>query len=288
MYQRPAPERAGALTAEVGRGFVLLPSRRQNVPNRGYALLLAGRHVPDLDHLDVADLPAPWRALRDAAETVRRTAGAPGLTLRLNQGPPAQHIPHLHGHLVPRRPGDGHDGWPRTGMEPIPNTERLALAARFREVGAEVAPVSPEEDGCPFGDCHGESDGPTVVHADRWARVDVARSQRPGHRGEVWVRTTSHVTRLRSLPDETGGRLLRAVREAGRRVRAVTGADGLTIRCHDGPPDGVPGHVLFRVIPRWIGDTFADETPTPVDPADLTALAHHFIGGEPPVIPRKR
>ncbi|MCE7080495.1 hypothetical protein [Streptomyces sp. ST2-7A] len=76
-FRFDAPECARALTAESGQDFVLLPSYRRNLPNRGYSLLLADRHVPDLGGLPDHDLPTAWWALGDATKTVRRT-GFPG------------------------------------------------------------------------------------------------------------------------------------------------------------------------------------------------------------------
>jgi len=73
-----------------------------------HVLIVSRAHAPFLK-----DLPAGARdrllALSDRIAAALRTAGygREGINLVINDGPDSnQHVPHLHLHLIPRRPGD--------------------------------------------------------------------------------------------------------------------------------------------------------------------------------------
>lgn len=73
-----------------------------------HVLIVSRQHAPLL-----ADLPATVRdrllALAERMAAALRSAGygREGINLLINDGPDSnQHVPHLHLHLIPRRPGD--------------------------------------------------------------------------------------------------------------------------------------------------------------------------------------
>lgn len=75
--------------------------------------------IPRLHHETIEDLPAPsigplFETVRSISIAVRTAMKAPGSFIAVNNKI-SQSVPHLHVHVVPRRPGDGLRGffWPR-------------------------------------------------------------------------------------------------------------------------------------------------------------------------------
>jgi histidine triad (HIT) family protein len=106
--------------------FVAFLDRRPLFP--GHVLLVPRTHVPDLEALP-AELAGPLLlTARLLAEAQREALGAHGTFLGLNDRV-SQSVPHMHLHVVPRRPKDGLRGffWPRS------NYENEAAEAAVRE-----------------------------------------------------------------------------------------------------------------------------------------------------------
>ncbi|MFD2079639.1 histidine triad (HIT) family protein [Actinopolymorpha cephalotaxi] len=82
----------------------------------GYALVVPSWHVEDLPALP-EDLCGPMlRMARRTSVAVQQAFGATGTTVLQNNGKPGQSVPHLHFHVIPRRPGDG---YPRRAETPV-------------------------------------------------------------------------------------------------------------------------------------------------------------------------
>ena len=97
----------------------------------GHTLVLPADHV---EHLNVApdDLMGPlWDTVRAVSRVLMDDFGAVG-TFTATNTVVSQSVPHLHVHVVPRRPKDGLRGffWPRTKY--ASDTEAAELAARLR------------------------------------------------------------------------------------------------------------------------------------------------------------
>ncbi len=93
----------------------------------GHTLLVPREHVETLAELP-AELLAPIFAnVQLLARAVERALDAEGSFVAINNRV-SQSVPHLHVHVVPRRPKDGLRGffWPRHTYE----TERHAIATR--------------------------------------------------------------------------------------------------------------------------------------------------------------
>lgn len=111
--------------------FVAFLDRRPLFP--GHVLLVPREHVPDLAALP-PELAGPLLlTARLLARAQQEAVGAQGAFLGLNDRV-SQSVPHLHLHVVPRRPKDGLRGffWPRSTYK----TEAEAAAVRdaLREV----------------------------------------------------------------------------------------------------------------------------------------------------------
>jgi histidine triad (HIT) family protein len=92
--------------------------------------------VPRAHHETLMDLPADlveplFARARRLAGTMEHTLGAAGSFVAVNNRV-SQSVPHLHVHVVPRRPKDGLRGffWPRTRY--TDDAQAAAMAARLR------------------------------------------------------------------------------------------------------------------------------------------------------------
>ncbi len=98
----------------------------------GHTLVVPADHV---DHLNVMpdELVEPfWRTVRAVSRAQVDVLDAVG-TFSATNTVVSQSVPHLHAHVVPRRPKDGLRGffWPRTRY--ASDAEAAAVAARLRE-----------------------------------------------------------------------------------------------------------------------------------------------------------
>jgi histidine triad (HIT) family protein len=98
----------------------------------GHVLVVPTRHADTL-----ADLPAdaigPFFSFVQRMEAaVRQACDAPGTFVAMNNVV-SQSVPHLHVHVVPRRPKDGLRGffWPRTRYEDDEVPRRVAERIHF-------------------------------------------------------------------------------------------------------------------------------------------------------------
>jgi histidine triad (HIT) family protein len=104
---------------------------------RGIAHLLVvpTRHVPSLLHLADEDADAMMIAVRDAALTIDRAYGRPGISVWQNNGLAAhQAIPHLHFHVAGTLPGGGTD---------FGDVPELSVDATGK-IGRRLAPFVPD------------------------------------------------------------------------------------------------------------------------------------------------
>jgi histidine triad (HIT) family protein len=112
----------------VNNDFVVFPALHQRPSNRGHMLLVPADHLGG-----IADVPpegaAPMlTALQATTQAVKSAFGASGTTVRLNLGPPAQGVFHLHWHVIPRYVGDD---FTSARSAEVPLSERLQLTAKL-------------------------------------------------------------------------------------------------------------------------------------------------------------
>ena len=101
----------------------------------GHVLLVPRTHVETLPDLRGTDVGPFFERAQRLSVAVRDAMDAVGTFVAINNVV-SQSVPHLHVHVVPRRPKDGLRGffWPRTKY--ADEAERDAVAARIR---AELA-----------------------------------------------------------------------------------------------------------------------------------------------------
>lgn len=112
----------------------------------GHVLVVPARHVATLAELP-ADAIGPFFTFVQRVEAaVRRSEGVPGTFVAMNNVV-SQSVPHLHVHVVPRRPKDGLRGffWPRTRYEDDQTAQSVAdrIAGALSDVndGGGSAPL---------------------------------------------------------------------------------------------------------------------------------------------------
>lgn len=102
----------------------------------GHALVVPRAHVETLIDLPSAAVSPLFAAVQVLARAVERGLGAAGSFVAVNNRV-SQSVPHLHVHVVPRRPKDGLKGffWPRGHYRD--EAEAADIAARLRAAVAE-------------------------------------------------------------------------------------------------------------------------------------------------------
>jgi histidine triad (HIT) family protein len=111
----------------------VLPALRQRRRNRGHTLVLPVGHVSNLHDAPAGLLAAVMTVTARLTAAVPDLFGATGSLVFQNNILPDGVPFHLHVHVVPRFSGDGFT-MPDPSIAEVPRTDRLAQAARIREM----------------------------------------------------------------------------------------------------------------------------------------------------------
>ncbi len=105
----------------------------------GHSLLVPRAHHETLLDLPAGELAPFFGAAQRLAAAVESACGATGTFVALNNRV-SQSVPHLHVHVVPRRPKDGLRGffWPRQRYD-----DEAHMAAVARRIRSTLAPPAP-------------------------------------------------------------------------------------------------------------------------------------------------
>lgn len=80
--------------------------------NPGHTLVVPKKHYENIEKIPAADLQPLILAVKKVGRLLKEKLGAPGYNISVNNDPIAGRIvPHLHFHIMPRRPGDGYELW---------------------------------------------------------------------------------------------------------------------------------------------------------------------------------
>ncbi len=101
----------------------------------GHVLVIPRDHHETIEDLPDELLGPLFEVVQRASRAVRTAMEAPGSFVAANNTV-SQSVPHLHIHVVPRRPGDGLRGffWPRHPYDDVNHVEavRVRVADAFR------------------------------------------------------------------------------------------------------------------------------------------------------------
>jgi histidine triad (HIT) family protein len=97
----------------------------------GHTLLVPRSHVETLPELPPADVGPLFTTAQKLCLAVERAMEATGTFVAINNRV-SQSVPHLHIHIVPRRPKDGLRGffWPRAKYRDAGEMESVRMAVR--------------------------------------------------------------------------------------------------------------------------------------------------------------
>ncbi len=102
-----------------------------NPVNAGHTLVVPKAHCVGIVDCGEAELSAVMRTVKKIAPAILDGVGAEGYNLGVNQGSVAgQLVKHLHVHIMPRFPNDGHKLWHGRNATP---EELAATAEKIRD-----------------------------------------------------------------------------------------------------------------------------------------------------------
>lgn len=98
--------------------------------NPGHTLVIPKKHFPDLAAAPPDVAAGLMKVAKNIAPGIIRAVGAEAFNLGLNNGRAAgQLVEHVHLHVMPRFPGDGHSAW---HGQPYAEGEAAAVAEKIR------------------------------------------------------------------------------------------------------------------------------------------------------------
>ena len=99
--------------------------------NKGHALVIPKEHYENLLELETEELTECTEIIQNVARAVVKVTGAEGFNVLQNNSECAgQVVPHVHFHIIPRRPDDGFSfGW-RQGSYDAGEMEALSVSIR--------------------------------------------------------------------------------------------------------------------------------------------------------------
>ncbi|MDD5071211.1 MAG: HIT family protein [Patescibacteria group bacterium] len=82
--------------------------------NPGHTLIVPKKHYANIEEIPEGESAEVMAAIKKVGKAMKDGLGAEGYNVMENNDPVAgQIIPHLHFHIIPRKPGDGLKLWPQ-------------------------------------------------------------------------------------------------------------------------------------------------------------------------------
>jgi len=114
-----------------------------------------------------------------------------------------------------------------------------------------------KEKGCPFCQALEETEGEISLIVYRGKNAFVMLNRYPYTSGHLMVLPYSHQEKLAGLDQETRAEMIELINHAGEVLRKIYHPEGLNIGLNEGSAAGagLPKHLHWHIVPRWIGDT---------------------------------
>jgi histidine triad (HIT) family protein len=105
----------------------------------GHTLVISKSHLGKLQDLGSAELQGIFEMTGNVVYAVETAMGVASTTIAIHNGTEAgQEIPHVHVHIIPRRPGDG-AGAVHSMFRQRPNSARLDMDSICSKIRSQLA-----------------------------------------------------------------------------------------------------------------------------------------------------
>jgi len=110
---------------------------------------------------------------------------------------------------------------------------------------------------CVFCEVRSEGNDRSRLVLCRWPRTLVVMNKYPYNNGHLLIMPKTHVGRFDDLDRETFAELHELLKRSVGVLETGLAPDGMNIGLNFGKVAGagIPGHLHYHVVPRWIGDT---------------------------------
>lgn len=131
---------------------------------------------------------------------------------------------------------------------------------------------------CPFCNIASGGDDPrVVVWRDELCFAVIGRVHHPNNHGALLLCPVQHHENLYVLPDAIGAHLFSVSKRLALALKHALRCDGVSTRQHNEPAGTQEvWHYHLHITPRWTGDNFYGERPSPMAQEERVALAERI------------